>query len=812
MRCGVPTPLTRLIGRESALARLEALLRSDRRLVTLIGAPGIGKTRVALELGRRFAGSRFCDLAQVRTAEELARAVADVDDVRAAGQQLAAAGESLLIADNLEQSVDVAASVLADWLAAAPGLRCLATSRERLRIPGEVVYELEPLSEAAAVQLFVERAREGFALCDAEHDTVVQIARALDGVPLAIELAAAQMVVLSPAALLARLDQRLLLLDGGSRGAPARHASLRAAVEWSWNLLDAAERSALTACAVFRAGFSLEAAEAIVAQESLVNVLRSLCDRSLLRREADAFRLLSNVAAYARERLDARVDRAALFERHADFHLALALRERSAWPAFVFENLIAVVQRGVQHAPGVTLAHALNALTCLAEPSLLAEFDRALELAREDPHLPRDLLARARLARGRLRLQKGLSALAVAEFRSVADTTCDAALRADAWFAIGHAERREGQPTEAERSYRRAHADAAERGDTPAQARILTSLAALLYEQQQIAGARDMHARALSLYRELGDTRGAAIVLQNSGLIAQEQGHLDEAEAIFDEALKQHVQLGHRRFEGVARLDLAGLAFERGLPQMARAHAETALAVLLAESEPRLAALALALRGACAAALGGLDAAHRDLEQAGADLVVIEDRVFADVVAIQRGHLELARALQAYARGHDRTSSEHITRARELTQRVAHSGESDERRLAERVLHNAIARHDRLAQALCVASDHGWLRAPERERVELGTKKVLRRILAALIDRRLSSRASPLSAADLIRLGWPDQRLARSAAANRLQVALSQLRRAGLERILLRRPEGYLLDPELVVLVIDQRRDADEGA
>ncbi|HKP59028.1 MAG TPA: hypothetical protein VJV78_20040, partial [Polyangiales bacterium] len=180
-------------------------------------------------------------------------------------------------------------------------------------------------------------------------------------------------------------------------------------------------------------------------------------------------------------------------------------------------------------------------------------------------------------------------------------------------------------------------------------------------------------------------------------------------------------------------------------------------------------------------------------------------RVFAEVVAVQLGHLELARAVLAYAGGHDRASREYIERARQLTASARYRAESDERRLAERILRNAVARHERLAQALCVASDHGWLRAPGHERVELGTKKVLRRILAALVERRLSSQAAPLSAAELIRLGWPDQRLARSAAANRLQVALSQLRRAGLDGALQRRGSGYLLDPDVALLVIDSR-------
>jgi hypothetical protein len=350
----------------------------------------------------------------------------------------------------------------------------------------------------------------------------------------------------------------------------------------------------------------------------------------------------------------------------------------------------------------------------------------------------------------------------------------------------------------------------------------------MFFEQREIPRARDLHERALALYRELGNERGAAVVLQNTGLILQEQGQLQEAELVFREAHRLQIALGNRRFEGIALFDLAGLCFERGLWSKALQWAEQALEMLRAQGDLRQAALCLALRGACTAALGELDGAHVDLDRAERELDAQGDRVYGRAVSVHRGHLELALALRAYGGGADAEHSALLARARaRIAPRFSGEGagksggervrrrtreetrsvrpaDSDEHRLAVRVLRTALARHRELEHSLLVASDQSWLRGPNVRRSPLSSKKVLRRILAALVERRLHAASTPLSAAELVQRGWPNERLAARAAGNRLQVALAELRKRGLGRVLARDTGGYLLDPKVALFVIAQ--------
>jgi len=849
-------PLTALIGRADALARIEQLLRSQRRLITLLGPAGIGKTRLALAIHPQIAGMRFrggiwfCDLSAASSLAELCRSVAavlavelqpDEDPLQRLGRQLAAAGELVLILDNAEQVADATAAAVACWLGMSAGLRCIVTSRERLRLAGEAAYELAPLADAEAVELFVERARDardGFELRDGERTVVAQIAQRLDGVPLAIELAAAQMVVQSPRALLARLRDRLALLDAGVRNASARQATLRGAIDWSWRLLSEPERAVLAQCAAFRGGFSLEAAEAVVVAPApgppLVNLLRALCDRSLMRRSAhedvrgsDSFRLLSTVHEYARERLEQRSDGGSVLARHARFYLAFddpaRVEEepgalRTGQPDLVSDNLLAIAERGgaADPAASITIEQALRALSMLAyagaEPAaVLPGLDQALA---HGAGVDARLLARARLARARLRLRDGQWSAARDDYQAALQATTEGAVRAAACCGLGNVHRQQGQRALARRAYLRALAYHDERADRAGKARILANLGGMAHEQGRLPAARELHEQALALYTELGDERGAAVVLHNAGLIIQEQGKLEEAEAIFLQAHRLHVASGHLRFEGVALFDLAGLYCERDLWAKAYAESERALRVLRAAGDRRLAALALSTRGACSAALGQVDAARADLEQVEVQLAAIDDRVFLQVVETQRGHLDLALALRAYASGADRECAAHLQRASaragrgsagppKSRRRAAPQSVSDEQRLAARILRKAVGRHRELDRGLCVASDRSWLRGPGAERSAVSSKKVLRRILAAFVERRLSAPSSPLTPDELVRRGWPDERVASGAAGNRLQVALTQLRKLGLERALIRRADGYLIDPEIPLFVVD---------
>ncbi len=294
-RTNLPAPLTALVGRQEAVAEVRSLLATTR-LITLTGPGGVGKTRLALEIAARAAGPGFggggwlVELGAVSVqgrggvADAVAKVLGVRDDVPGAlTDRLAGAlrdGRTLLVLDNCEHVVDEVAELAGVLLRAAPGLRILATSQEPLRVAGETVWRVPPLARAAAVELF--RARAGVRLDD--DAAVAEICERLDGIPLALELAATRMRALTPRQLADRLDDRFRVLASGQRGAPARQRTLRAMIAWSWELLTEAERLVLRRLAVHTGGWTLEAAEAICADSGsdVVDVLTRLVDRSLV--------------------------------------------------------------------------------------------------------------------------------------------------------------------------------------------------------------------------------------------------------------------------------------------------------------------------------------------------------------------------------------------------------------------------------------------------------------------------------------------------------------------------------------------------
>ncbi|GGT20487.1 BTAD domain-containing putative transcriptional regulator [Streptomyces purpureus] len=346
----LPTPLTRLVGRERDVEATARLLR-EARLVTLVGAGGVGKTRLAVETAYEAAyddGVWFVELAGHGRGADLAETVAAALGVRddaagplspgtpvAAAERLAAAlrgRDALLVLDNCEHVVAEAAELTVHLLRTAPGLRVLATSQEPLGLPGETVWPVEPLAPEDAVRLFAARATAadpGFTLGPGTTDDVAEICRRLDGIPLALELAATRVRALGTRALAARLGDRFRLLTNGQRGAPPRQQTLRAMIDWSWELLSVPERIVLRRLAVHRDGCTLGAAEAVcggdgVPREDVVELLSRLVDRSLVVRSGERYRLLESVAAYALERLRDVADEDAVRARHRAFYLSLA--------------------------------------------------------------------------------------------------------------------------------------------------------------------------------------------------------------------------------------------------------------------------------------------------------------------------------------------------------------------------------------------------------------------------------------------------------------------------------------------------------
>ena len=361
----VPVPPTPLLGRDQETAAVEELVVGKGvRLVTLTGPGGVGKSRLMAEAGRRLGpgfadGARFLELASVSAADLVAAAIATGLGLNTSAGQMITDLESylrprrlLLALDNFEQVMD-AAPLLTELLEAAPGLVVLVTSRAVLHLSGEYEFPVPPLPvpppgvghhpadlrRYASVSLFVERAHSvvpGFELTDANAEAVAEICRRLDGLPLAIELAAARIRLLPPQALASRLDQRFSLLTGGARDLPERQRTLRNTLDWSFDLLPAGEQTQFARLGVFAGPFSLPAAEAVCALDEgqasgpgqMMETLGSLVDSSLVRAETRGdeprFSLLETIRDYALERLTGGGDWAQAHDRHAAYFQALA--------------------------------------------------------------------------------------------------------------------------------------------------------------------------------------------------------------------------------------------------------------------------------------------------------------------------------------------------------------------------------------------------------------------------------------------------------------------------------------------------------
>ena len=578
-RTELPGSLTSFVGRRRELEEVQALvMRPGVRLLTLTGAGGTGKTRLALEVARTVAGdfadgARFVPLAAVADPALLPQAIAQALALHPRGGQsiedalraFLAERELLLVLDNLEHLLD-ATPFATDLLAAAPDLTILATSRMHLNLYGETEYAVPPLSAREdAVALFSDRAsavRPDFSVTD----VVAEICARLDGLPLAIELAAARIRTLDPDEILARLDRRLELLTDGPRDVQARQQTLRNTVLWSYELLDPAEQRLFARLAVFAGGWTVPAAEAVCGPGARGG-LQSLAEKNLVL-AGDRFAMLETIRELAAELLG---DEPAIRDAHARWYLAVAEEggpnrrgaERAAWLEQVGRE-----RENLRAALAVADAETALRLAVALAPfwlahGLTAEGKRALRAVLAGPERGH---ARALAFAGLLRLLEGeVEAAAEACRKSVSLARAgDEWYRALALNVLGTLARYRARWDEARHRYDEALA-LAEQGDHWWPAALAQSNLGVLAElEARPAEALERHERAVGIAREGGDDWMVAACLLNGGRTARQLGELDGASDRLTDALRGFVALENAWGIAACVAAIAVLAVDRG--------------------------------------------------------------------------------------------------------------------------------------------------------------------------------------------------------------------------------------------------------
>jgi predicted ATPase len=866
------------VGRAADLEAIAELLAAEARLVTVTGPAGVGKTRLAAEVARRLSADRGAelwraDLGDARGVEGVCDAVAlalgvqqdlpaRADPAARIGRALAARGEVVLLLDELDALVEHAPATVGRWLALAPEVIFLVTSREQLRIPGEIVHVLTPLAlpeggaaSGAAVELFVRVARRAggsWTPGPTEAPYVAAIVRELDGLPLAIELCAPRLAVMGARALLHRLGRRFEVLQ---RGAAGRHATLEDAIDASWVALAPWERDALAQASVFRGGFTLEAAEAVldlgahVGAPRTLEVVAALRDKSLLHafqpREAPGeirLGLYASIRDFAARRLDPSATRAAE-ARHAAYTVAsaeawskrLAGRDGPEMRGRILaerDNLLAVIERVLGGAAGPRVSAraaepALRALLLLA-PALLHEgaleayvrlLDPVLEATRDSGADPR-LLAHALALRGALRRQRGQARAGSRDLvraLATAETLGDVDLTARVTRELGRALASRGEVEAARAHFERALALYREARDPSGAGDALASLGALEAREGRLEEAEALLERALAVHRSEESPLAEAADLRALGEVLLDEARLDEARARLTAARQRARQIGDRRDEALA-IGLLGRADDlAGDAAAARAAYQEAASTLrdlgFAPLEARFTgALGILCReeGKTAEAFTLLSAA-RDLLDADADAV--EAGIFlAHLGALDAGVGRTEDAAQAFAAAHrklarsgDRAALAVLDIARgEIGGARSLASRSAEVRLALRCFARASSAGGPEAappdDALLVGRAGQWFRPPRGERVPLDRRKTLALLLDRLARERVDRPGAALTWEVLLETAWPGERVLATAGAHRVRVAVSTLRKLGLKDVLSTREEGYLLAPEVATL------------
>jgi predicted ATPase/class 3 adenylate cyclase len=660
----LPAQTTPFIGREAEIRAVkEQLSKAQVRLLTLSGVGGTGKTRLALQAAADMVddfehGVYFVALAALSDAGLVPQTIAQAFGVReAAGRPLKEQlqdhlreKQMLLVLDNFEQVID-AASLISDLLSAAPRLKVLVTSREVLRLYGEANYPVLPLAapdpermlpleqftQYEAVALFIDRAlavNPTFAVTNENAPAVAEICHRLEGLPLAIELAAARARVLPPQRMLTELSHRLSFLMGGARGLPARQKTLRGAIDWSHDLLTGDEQKLFSRLAVFVGGAALDAIEPICNLENNLNILdtvESLVSKSLVKQtEAygePRFLMLETIREYAGERLKGTDDEHQVRQRHRDYFLALA-REATAHLSSA-EQVEWLDRLQVEHD---NLRAALDwrlAETGSVEALLLcgtlsrfwwtrghlsegrARCARVLEKTGNE-QWPRERAAALNGAgalayyQGDFPAARGLYEESLALFKELGDQKDIAVLLNN----LGNAAIELGDYPGAQRLYEESLVIRRQMGDRIGIATSLSNLGNAVAEQGDYATARALAEESLALDRQSGDRSGIAISLNNLGDFACEQGDYLGAKSLYTESLAIKRELGDRGGVAITLNGLGNVLAEQGDYRGARLLYAESLAIRRQLGDRRGIAYSLEGLAAIVTACGPLHAAR----------------------------------------------------------------------------------------------------------------------------------------------------------------------------------------------------------
>ena len=668
----LPADRDAFIGRREALRALAGRFDDGARLVTLLGIGGIGKTRLALRYGRAWVGEYqggawFCDLSAARNLDGIVQAVAQAlevplgksDPIPLLGAAIAGRGPCLVIVDNFEQVARHAEATLGAWLDRAPQARFIVTSREVLGIVGEEAMVLAPLGDDEALQLFDKRARaadsEWAPAADDRHHlhTLVEL---LDRLPLAIELAAARIRVMSPKAMLDRMGQRFELL-ASSGGRRDRQATLQATLDWSWDMLTPAEQSALAQLSVFEGGFTLDAAEAVVSFVGLdeahrtANVLQNLVQKSLLRRSTvDRFDMLRAVHDYATAKC--------AFVPVESEARTWAAAERRHWHYFAMQddpisvghydvdldNLFAACRRAAPSDP----SHAARLLTAIwSRIKWTGPFGAVLDLAQairtstatdsEQRGMVDETAGEAHALLGNRLTAYEL--LASALQRAVVHDDELAQARIDCEL-VG-LEPEEGALDTARERLSAALSIAERLNNASVCMRAMNAMARVLMAHSQMREAEQWYLRALELASSRQDGRWLGGLHGNLGTLHHALGRLESARAHYEHSLALSRVAGNRQWEGNMRCNFGLLLNELGKPQAALAELHAALELARSIGHMRLEATTQCNLGIVHEAAGQTDAALSCYSQA----VETVQRMASPVVEGQlRGYLAAALA------------------------------------------------------------------------------------------------------------------------------------------------------------------------